>query len=175
MMPSIAAGRAGKARLSEHMEVRVRAGARPARSAGESSQPDVGETVMPGAMVLATFAETKVARSPGRRAEKDMDVVLRLALRQVFPSPCQAPAALGFPLPQAGEGKSCPAFGGMTPKARSGRLRKHRRQSFQMCVRHFAARLRVGFRILAFAVQVACGEFFEEAAGLLREHLPVAA
>src|SRR5690348_5866800 len=53
------------------------------------SQPDVGETVMPGAMVLATFAETKVARSPGRRAEKDMDVVLRPALRQVFPSPCQ--------------------------------------------------------------------------------------
>src|SRR5690242_16721271 len=30
----------------------------------------------PALMVLATFAETKVARSPGRRAEKDMDVVL---------------------------------------------------------------------------------------------------
>src|SRR6185312_9711598 len=28
-----------------------------------------------GAMVLATFAETKVARSPRRGAEKDMDVV----------------------------------------------------------------------------------------------------
>jgi len=45
--PSIAAGRAGKARMFEHMEVRVRAGARPARSAGQSSQPDVGSTVMP--------------------------------------------------------------------------------------------------------------------------------
>ncbi|MGN6313381.1 MAG: hypothetical protein ACTHMO_06445 [Rhodanobacteraceae bacterium] len=60
--------------MFEHKDVRVRAGARLARSAGQSSQPDVGETVMPAPMVLATFAETKVARSPGRRAEKDMDV-----------------------------------------------------------------------------------------------------
>jgi hypothetical protein len=49
MTPSTAGGRAGKARLFEHRDVRVRAGARPARSAGQSSQPDVGETVMPGA------------------------------------------------------------------------------------------------------------------------------
>src|SRR5690242_18568053 len=48
MAPSIAAGRAGKARLFEHRDVRVRAGARPTRSAGQSSQPDVGETVMLG-------------------------------------------------------------------------------------------------------------------------------
>jgi len=37
----------GKGATFEHMDVRVRAGARPARSAGWSSQPDVGETVMP--------------------------------------------------------------------------------------------------------------------------------
>src|SRR5579875_1525338 len=41
---------------------------------GQSSRHDVGETVMPGAMVLATFAETKVARAHGMRAEKDKDV-----------------------------------------------------------------------------------------------------
>jgi len=55
MTPSIAAGRAGKARMSEHKDVRVRAGARPARSAGQSSQPDVGETVMPGANGFGYF------------------------------------------------------------------------------------------------------------------------
>src|SRR5690348_15259421 len=55
MMPSIAAGRAGKARLFEHRDVRVRAGARPARSAGKSSQPDVGEAVMPGANGFGYF------------------------------------------------------------------------------------------------------------------------
>jgi hypothetical protein len=55
MTPSIAAGRAGKARLFEHRDVRVRAGARPARSAGQSSQPDVGETVMPGANGFGYF------------------------------------------------------------------------------------------------------------------------
>jgi hypothetical protein len=37
----------GKGAMSEHTDVRVRAGARLARSAGQSSQPDVGETVMP--------------------------------------------------------------------------------------------------------------------------------
>jgi len=59
MAPSIAAGRAGKARLSEHREVRVRAGARPARSAGKSSQPDVGETDMPGANGFGYFCRNK--------------------------------------------------------------------------------------------------------------------
>ena len=34
---------------------------------GEFRRHDVGETVMPGAMVLATFAETKVARSRSGR------------------------------------------------------------------------------------------------------------
>src|SRR5690348_15359277 len=73
MTPSIAAGRAGKARLFEHTDVRVRAGARPARSAGKSSQPDVGSTVMPAPMALVTFPERKVTRAAGRRG-KDMDV-----------------------------------------------------------------------------------------------------
>src|SRR5574338_474197 len=70
MTPSIAAGRAGKARLFEHMDVRVRAGARPARSAGQSSQPDVGETVMPAPMALVTFPERKVTRAVGRRGKR---------------------------------------------------------------------------------------------------------
>src|SRR6185312_5060261 len=68
MTPSIAAGRAGKARLSEHRDVRVRAGARPARSAGQSSQPDVGETVMPAPMALVTFPER--TRAVGRRGKR---------------------------------------------------------------------------------------------------------
>ena len=55
MTPSIAAGRAEKARMFEHRDVRVRAGARPARSAGKLSQPDVGETVMPGANGFGYF------------------------------------------------------------------------------------------------------------------------
>jgi hypothetical protein len=55
MTPSIAAGRAGKARMSEHKDVRVRAGARLARSAGQSSQPEVGETVVPGANGFGYF------------------------------------------------------------------------------------------------------------------------
>jgi len=55
MTPSIAAGRAGKARMFEHRDVRVRAGARPARSAGQSSQLDVGETVMPAQSGFGDF------------------------------------------------------------------------------------------------------------------------
>ncbi len=47
---------------------------------GQSSRHDVGETVMLGAMVLATFAETKVARAAGAARNQDMDVVYR-ALR----------------------------------------------------------------------------------------------
>src|SRR5690348_9393899 len=45
----------GKGAMSEYRDVRVRAGARPARSAGESSQPDVGETAMPGANGFGYF------------------------------------------------------------------------------------------------------------------------
>src|SRR5690242_18920618 len=55
MTPSIAAGCAGQAHMCEHRDVRVRAGARPARSAGKSSQPDVGSTVMPGANGFGGF------------------------------------------------------------------------------------------------------------------------
>ncbi|HWG11112.1 MAG TPA: hypothetical protein VN693_06400 [Rhodanobacteraceae bacterium] len=47
MTPSIAADRAGKARMSEHKDVRVRVGARSGRSGGKSSRQDVGEIVMP--------------------------------------------------------------------------------------------------------------------------------
>jgi len=47
--------RGSKARLSEHKDVRVRAGPLGARCDGESSQPDVGETVMPGANGFGYF------------------------------------------------------------------------------------------------------------------------
>src|SRR5690242_3008052 len=49
----------GKGAMSEHRDGRVRAGARPARSAGQSSQPDVGETVMPGANGFGYFCRNK--------------------------------------------------------------------------------------------------------------------
>ncbi len=65
---------AEQAPMFEHRDVRVRRGRRSASIAGKSRQHDVAETIASSAMVLATFAETKVARSPGRRAEKDMDV-----------------------------------------------------------------------------------------------------
>jgi len=45
----------GKGATSGHRDVRVRAGARPARSAGQSSQPDEGSTVMPGANGFGYF------------------------------------------------------------------------------------------------------------------------
>ncbi|MBS0432954.1 MAG: hypothetical protein JSS21_11205 [Proteobacteria bacterium] len=66
MTPSIAAGRAGKARMSEHMDVRVRAGARSARSAGKSSRQEVGEIVMFARNGFGDFCRTKVARSRQR-------------------------------------------------------------------------------------------------------------
>ncbi|MBS0383033.1 MAG: hypothetical protein JSR56_11435 [Proteobacteria bacterium] len=81
MTPSIAAASGSKARMSEHTDVRVRAGPLGARGAGKFLRHDAAETGMPGAMVLATFAETKVARSRQRveplcreRAEKDNGV-----------------------------------------------------------------------------------------------------
>ncbi|MDE2270937.1 MAG: hypothetical protein KGJ94_03005 [Xanthomonadaceae bacterium] len=67
MAPSIAAPCGSKARMFEHMDVRARAGPLGARSAGKFRQHDVAETAMAGAMFLATFAETKVARSPQAR------------------------------------------------------------------------------------------------------------
>ena len=69
MTPRSAADRASKARMFDYMEVGVRAGARSASIAGKFQRHDVAEAGMPSAMVLATFAETKVARSPRRRAE----------------------------------------------------------------------------------------------------------
>src|SRR5690348_13771170 len=59
MTPSIAAPSGSKARLLERMDARVRAGPLGARSAGESSQPDVGETVMPGANGFGYFCRNK--------------------------------------------------------------------------------------------------------------------
>src|SRR6185437_6297416 len=47
--PSIAAPSGSKARMSEHRDVRVRAGPLGAKCDGRSSQPDVGSTVMSGA------------------------------------------------------------------------------------------------------------------------------
>jgi len=47
MTPSIAVDRAGKARMSDYMDVGVRAGARSARSAGKLRQQEVAETGMP--------------------------------------------------------------------------------------------------------------------------------
>jgi len=56
--------------MSEHRDVRVRAGPLGARSAVESSQLDIGETVVPGAMALVTFPERKVTRAAGRRGKR---------------------------------------------------------------------------------------------------------
>jgi len=78
MAASIAAPTESKARLFEHKDVRVRAGPLGARSAAESSQPDVDETVMPGANGFGYFPRTKVTRVVGRRG-KDMDVVRQSA------------------------------------------------------------------------------------------------
>ncbi|MDE2497654.1 MAG: hypothetical protein KGK35_07480, partial [Xanthomonadaceae bacterium] len=66
-VPRSTAGRRSKRRMFEHMDVRVRRGRRSASTAGQLSRHDVGETVMPGAVVLATFAVTKVARSRSER------------------------------------------------------------------------------------------------------------
>jgi len=68
MTPSIAAERAEKARLFEHKDVRVRAGARSARSAGKSSQPDVGSTVMPARWFWRLLPKQK---SPARGSERN--------------------------------------------------------------------------------------------------------
>src|SRR5690348_14889011 len=76
MTPSIAAGRAGKARLFEHRDVRVRAGARPARSTGKFQRHDVAEIVMPAPMALVTFPERKVTRA-WDGTKKDIDVVFQ--------------------------------------------------------------------------------------------------
>jgi len=87
--------------LSEHMDVRVRAGPPGARSAGQSSQPDIGETGMPAPTVLATFAETKVARAVGRRGKRHGRRIQIRKFSQVLPS---SGASRRLP-PQVEEGK----------------------------------------------------------------------
>ena len=81
--------------MFEHKDVRVRRGRRSASIAGQSRQHDVAETIASSAMVLATFAEIKVARSPGRRAEKDMDVEFRSAKAAHLCAPLSRRAARG--------------------------------------------------------------------------------
>src|SRR5690348_5977939 len=83
MTPSIAAGRAGKARLFEYTDVRVRAARARREAQGSRANRMLARPPCLAPMVLATFAETKVARSPGRRAEKDRDVGVRRPNRQL--------------------------------------------------------------------------------------------
>jgi hypothetical protein len=54
-VPRRAAGRRGKRRMSEHRDVRVRRGRRPASIAGKVRQYDVAESIAPGAMVFGYF------------------------------------------------------------------------------------------------------------------------
>jgi hypothetical protein len=75
----------GKGAMSEHKDVRVRAGTRPARSAGQSSQPDVGETVMPGANGFGYFCRNK--SSPRRWTARKKTWVWRLDPRRGKYSP----------------------------------------------------------------------------------------
>src|SRR6185437_4715110 len=83
MTPSIAADRAGKARMFEHGEVRVRAGARAARSAGKFRQHDVAETVMPARNGFGDFCRNKsrtLAAASGTRQilrKKSLDYKVR--------------------------------------------------------------------------------------------------
>src|SRR5579875_3853955 len=99
MAPSIAAGRAGKARMSEHRDVRVRAGARPVRSAGQSSQPDVGEIVMPARWFWRLLPKQKSpARGSERNLKQSCDAGARVSLSH--PTTC----VVGHPPPQAEEG-----------------------------------------------------------------------
>jgi len=60
--------------MSEHRDVRVRAGPPGARSAAESGQPDVGSTVMPGANGFGYFCRNKSSPRRGTARKKDMDV-----------------------------------------------------------------------------------------------------
>src|SRR5690242_17174494 len=64
MTASIAASSGSKARLFERMDARVRAGPLGARSTVESSQPDVGSTVMPAANGFGYFCRN--TNSPRR-------------------------------------------------------------------------------------------------------------
>src|SRR5690242_14403874 len=74
--------------MSEHRDVRVRAGPLGARSAAESSQPDVGETVMPGAIGFGYFPRKESNPRRGTAPKKTWMSYFGY-LGQVFPSPCQ--------------------------------------------------------------------------------------
>src|SRR5690348_13771171 len=79
--------------------------ARLARNAmGGRANRTLARPSCPAPMVLATFAETKVARSPGRRTEKDMDVVLANAKAAHFVRDPSSGASRRL-LPQGEKGK----------------------------------------------------------------------
>jgi len=74
MMPRRTAERRSKRRMFEHTDVRVRRGSPFGKHRGQLRQYDIAETVMPGAMILATFPERKATRSAGAEWNQDMDV-----------------------------------------------------------------------------------------------------
>src|SRR5690348_17857837 len=116
MAPSIAAERAGKARMFEHRDVRVRAGSRPARSAGESSQPDVGETVMPGANGFGYFPRKESNPRRGT-ARKRHGCPVSTSEKTHFvrsPSPAALRAATSPTRGDEDPSHWVPAFAGMT-------------------------------------------------------------
>src|SRR5690348_17536079 len=101
MTASIAAPSGSKARLFEHKEVRVRAGPLGARSAVKSSQPDVGETVRPGANGFGYFPrkESNPRRGTARKKtwmsciiRRHPTVARRRAPTKAAPRECPAPS-----------------------------------------------------------------------------------
>src|SRR5690348_17671920 len=61
--------RASRARLFEHRDVRVRAGAREARSKGSRADTTSARPSRPARLALVTFPERKVTRAVGRRGK----------------------------------------------------------------------------------------------------------
>ncbi len=114
---SDAAERASKARLFERRDARVRAGAREARSKGSRGNRTLPRPSRPAPMVLATFAETKVARSRQRAKPK---AILRES-KTGLQSPSMDFALSGQPsVVQIRSRRICPAFAGMTSGIHSG-------------------------------------------------------
>src|SRR5690348_18405743 len=64
------AERASKARLFEHRDVRVRAGAREAGSKGSRADTMSARPSRSARMALVTFPERKVTRAVGRRGKR---------------------------------------------------------------------------------------------------------
>src|SRR5690348_5556007 len=64
------AERASKARLFEHRDVRVRAGAREASSKGSRADTTSAGPSRSAQMALVTFPERKVTRAAGRRGKR---------------------------------------------------------------------------------------------------------